>query len=220
VNELTAQKNNHEKKIKEILKEFQKLTTEIKQKEDIRSGKSVTDKENSIKQVDKEREQVLKLTHANGVAADNGQKILQVILAEEEKKAKDLLDLKITADQDLEVLVEKADKLAKDRKDLRQELIEKKLKLSMLESAKKQLDAEEKELAKTNPELLKENEKYEKDNEQLRIQIMTLIQHIDVSSLLKQIDLEEMKMLAKNNDTLSGHFMGVINAWESIIKNS
>lgn len=98
VNELTAQKNNHEKKIKEILKEFQKLTTEIKQKEDIRSGKSVTDKENSIKQVDKEREQVLKLTHANGVAADNGQKILQVILAEEEKKAKDLLDLKITAD--------------------------------------------------------------------------------------------------------------------------
>lgn len=53
----------------------------------------------------------------------------------------------------METLTEKADKMSKDRKDLRQELIEKKLKLSMLQSANKALTEEEKELTKYNAEL-------------------------------------------------------------------
>jgi hypothetical protein len=90
----------------------------------------------------------------------------------------------------------------------------------MLQSANKALTDEEKDLLKTNAALLAENTKFEAENEKLANAITILIQHIDVSTLLKQIDVEEMKMLAKNNDQLSGNFVGLINAWETIIKNS
>lgn len=220
VNELTSQKQALMKKITDILKDKVKLDKEIAQKENQRQGKGATEAENRVKQVDKEREQAMKLGRSNEVDSDKGQKILQVILAEEEKKAKDLLDQKITADQDMETLTEKADKMGKDRKDLRQELIEKKLKLSMLQSANKSLTEEEKELTKVNADLQKDNAKFEKENEELMKSITILIQHIDVSTLLKSIDIEEMKMFAKNNDQLSTSFIAVLNAWENIIKNS
>lgn len=63
-------------------------------------------------------------------------------------------------------------------------------------------------------ELLKENDEIEKKNEELTKEINLLIQRIDVSTLLKQIDLEEMRMLANNNTQMSMAFQGVLNQWE------
>ena len=95
--------------------------------------------------------------------------------------------------------MEDADKMAATRRNQRQELIDKKLRLSMLESANRQLTEEDKVLSKSNVELVKENDEIEKKNEELTKEINLLIQRIDVSTLLKQIDLEEMRMLANNN---------------------
>ena len=47
-----------------------------------------------------------------------------------------------------------------------------------------------------------------------------LIQRIDVATLLKQIDLEEMKMLANNNQNMSMAFKGLLNNWDGILKKT
>lgn len=80
------------------------------------------------------------------------------------------------------------------------------------------LTEEEKTLTVSNTEIIKENEKYEKDNEGLVKEISLLIQRIDVSTLLKQIDLEEMKMLSTQNTNMSMAFQGVLMQWENILK--
>lgn len=145
--------------------------------------------------------------------------ILNVQLGEEERKAKALLDEKITADQKFETETENATKESNLRKQQRQDWIDKKLKLSMLQRQNELLTEEEKTLTAFNAELLKENEKYEKDNEGLAKEISLLIQRIDVSTLLKQIDLEEMKMLATQNTNMSVAFQAVLMQWENILKN-
>jgi len=55
------------------------------------------------------------------------------------------------------------------------------------------LTAEDEVLVKENADLIKDNDKFEIDNEVVQKTIMELIQRIDVSTLLKEIDVEEMR---------------------------
>ena len=73
------------------------------------------------------------------------------------------------------------------------------MKLSQLKSTKKRLISEKEVLTVDNASLIKENEKFEGDNAKLEVQIHELVQRIDVSTLLKEIDMEEMTNLAKQN---------------------
>ncbi len=98
----------------------------------------------------------------------------------------------------------------------REDIIRQQLRLSQLQSQKKRLIEEEKELTVDNAATIKENEKYEKDNEQLQGVIMELIQRIDVSTLLKEIDMEEMRHLATQNANMNMAFQSLINKWEVI----
>ena len=90
------------------------------------------------------------------------------------------------------------------------------MRLSQLKSQKKRLTAESEELTAYNSNILKENDKYEADNEKLQVTIMELIQRIDVSTLLKEIDMEEMRHLANQNMTMNMAFQSLINKWEVI----
>jgi regulator of replication initiation timing len=47
--------------------------------------------------------------------------------------------------------------------------------------------------------LIEENEQLEAENNKLKRQIAETIQRIDINNLLKEIDIEEMQLLAKNN---------------------
>lgn len=55
------------------------------------------------------------------------------------------------------------------------------------------MTAEDEVLVKENADLIKDNDKFEIDNEVVQKTIMELIQRIDVSTLLKEIDVEEMR---------------------------
>ncbi len=48
---------------------------------------------------------------------------------------------------------------------------------------------------------------------------MQLIQRIDVNSLLKEVDMEELKLLATNTENMNMAFMNMLNRWESIRKD-
>lgn len=47
-----------------------------------------------------------------------------------------------------------------------------------------------------NAAVIAENKKYDEENEKLERKIIELIQRIDVSTLLKEIDMDEMNHLA------------------------
>lgn len=107
-----------------------------------------------------------------------------------------MLDLKITAEQNLEITEEDAREMKSRRAVNKEDIIKHQLKLSQLKSQKKRLTAEDEELKTENAATIKENEKYEADNERLQANIVELIQRIDISTLLKEIDMEEMRQLA------------------------
>ena len=107
-----------------------------------------------------------------------------------------MLDLKITAEQTLELTEEDAREMSARRFANKDDIIKQQLRLSQLKSQKKRLQEESEELATGNAAVIKENEKVEADNERLQQVIMELIQRIDVSTLLKEIDMEEMRPLA------------------------
>lgn len=78
------------------------------------------------------------------------------------------------------------------------------------------LTAEKEELTVSNAAVIKENEKVEADNERLTTTIHELVQRIDVSVLLKEIDMEEMKHLAAQNSNMNMAFQSLISKWEVI----
>ena len=65
--------------------------------------------------------------------------------------------------------------------------------MSKLKKQNARLQEEKKELDGKNAHLLKDNEKYTKDNAALAVEIMNLIKYIEVSTLLKEIDLNEIE---------------------------
>ena len=80
------------------------------------------------------------------------------------------------------------------------------------------MNEEEKVLVASNAIVLKENNRFTIENEDLTKEINLLIQRIDVSTLLKQIDLEEMRMLANQNNQMSIGFQGLLNQWDAILR--
>lgn len=71
-------------------------------------------------------------------------------------------------------------------------------------------------LTRENAAVIKDNEKYEENNEKLQKEIMLLIQRIDISTLLKEIDMEEMRHLANQNVNMNMAFQSLLNKWEVI----
>lgn len=43
-----------------------------------------------------------------------------------------------------------------------------------------------------------------------------MIQRIDLNTLLKEVDVEELKLLAVNNESMNMAFMNMINRWDVI----
>jgi hypothetical protein len=53
-------------------------------------------------------------------------------------------------------------------------------------------------LNKANEELVKKNTELDTSNTKLDTEIVKLLQRIDVNTLLKEVDMEELKLLAQN----------------------
>ena len=158
---------------------------------------------------------VMKLRHQLKNQQDEATYMLEQ-LQDEEKKCKIMLDDKITAEQTLEITEEDAKEMNGRRIKNKGDIIKQQLRLSQLKSQKKRLQEESEELTTSNAAVIKENEKIEAENERLQKVIMELIQRIDVSTLLKEIDMEEMRHLAAQNTTMNMAFQSLINKWEVI----
>jgi hypothetical protein len=137
----------------------------------------------------------------------------------EEKEAKDLLNLKITADQELDDLSIKAKAEEKLRAENRENQIKLQLRVSVEEARDKRLDEEVKDIIKTNADLDKENVILDKFIVDQGKKIEELVAKISISALLKEVDLEEVTQLGQSQESLNNAFVQVLTKWKFITDN-
>lgn len=136
----------------------------------------------------------------------------------EEGHAREQLDKKIQCEQDMELLTEEADLVEKRRAEGREEMLRMQIKLSQLQTANAKTKEELEKLTTTNENLTKNNTTLDAKNTKLDAEIVALIQRIDVNSLLKEVDVEELKLMVTNTENMNMAFMNMMNRWESIRK--
>lgn len=69
-----------------------------------------------------------------------------------------------------------------------------------------------------NDFFVKKNKELEEDNVKLSKEIQLTIQKIDINSLLKEVDIEDMRLLAQNNKMMNHALHNLIGKWEAIQK--
>lgn len=203
--------------IKEILTDKRKVDKENMDIEQKIQGKGVSESEAKAKQTDAEREQIKKLQNSLKFQKENANNLMER-LKREEINGKKMLDDRIKLQQELNLLSENLNEIKGFQMRNRQEIITLQIKKSQLETQEGRLDEELKKVQKENEEYIKKNAEFEKENAELNKEIQATIQKIDVNALLKEIDIEDMRLLAQNNKNMNMALHGLINKWESIQK--
>ena len=78
----------------------------------------------------------------------------------------------------------------------REEIIKLQIRFSQLQSQEERLGGELKTLHEENDFYSKKNAEFELDNAKLNKEIASTIQKIDINYLLKEIDIEDLRLLA------------------------
>ena len=63
---------------------------------------------------------------------------------------------------------------------------------------------------------MKKNKVFEEENFMLQEEITATIQKIDINNLLKEVDIEDMKLLAQNNKMMNMALHNLMEKWEKI----
>ena len=139
-------------------------------------------------------------------------------LGEEENKAKDMLDEKIKLQQNLMQLTEDLNDARALAARHREEIIKLQIKFSQLQTLEEKSKVEVQSLLEENDFYKKKNDEFEAENEQLNKEIFAYIQKIDINSLLKEVDIEDLKLLAQNNKMMTSALHQMLTKWETIQK--
>ncbi len=139
-------------------------------------------------------------------------------LKEEETKGKDMLDEKIKQQQELNQMREDLQEGTLFANRNREEIIKLQIRYSQLQTLEEKLAAEHKSLSEENEFYKKKNAEFEFENEKLNKEIAATIQKIDINYLLKEIDIEDLRLLAQNNKMMTGALHNLLSKWESIQK--
>ena len=67
-----------------------------------------------------------------------------------------------------------------------------------------------------NNRLSQENSQLSEDISNMKLEISKLYQKIELNELLKDVDLEELKLLSHNNTNVNSAISGLISKWEEI----
>ena len=203
--------------IKDILTDKRKVDKENGDIEARLQGRGMTEAEQKAKQFDAEREQIKKIQNSLKFAKETATNVMER-LKEEETKAKDMLDEKIKQQQNLNQLSEDlSDGRALATRN-REEIIKLQIKYSQLLSQEEKVKAELKTFTEENDFYKKKNADFEADNAKLNKEISQTIQKIDINCLLKEVDIEDLKLLAQNNKMMTSALHNLLGKWESIAK--
>lgn len=137
-------------------------------------------------------------------------------LKDEEGKAKDMLDLKVKLENELkfnnEDLVRMNSLVIKNSDELiRLQDLE-----DVLTSKRDRLVKDVGDMQTENQDYIDRNAALEAENEQLNMKIRMVKQKIDVNSLLKEVNIDDLLLAAKNNRKVNTQLLSLINTQENI----
>jgi hypothetical protein len=137
-------------------------------------------------------------------------------LKDEEGKAKDMLDEKVRLENELKLNQEDLDKFKDKAANNEIELIRLKNLRDHLMSKKDRLSSEVENMDKENEDYIKQNTELEGENAVLEGKIRSVIQRIDVNNLLKEINIDDLMLATKNNQSVNQLLMNMLNKWEQV----
>lgn len=203
--------------IEDILSEKRKMDKENADIDQKVQGKGLTETDLKLKQIDAEREMIKKIQNSLKNHKENANYAMDR-LKDEETKAKDMLDEKIKQQQILnQVNEDLADGRALAAKN-REEIIKLQIKLSTLITQDEKLQKELNSLTEENTFYIKKNSDFEKDNTKLQKEIHATLQKIEINYLLKEVDIEDLRLVTQNNKVMTSTLHQLMNKWENIAK--
>lgn len=129
-----------------------------------------------------------------------------------------MLDEKMNLQQALNEVMEQISEVKIFNQKTRQEIINHQIEFSQLEKKNDRLGVEYKKLKEENGIYLKKNKEFEEENAKLQDDITATIQKIDINNLLKEVDIEDMKLLAQNNKMMNMALNNLMEKWQKIQK--
>jgi hypothetical protein len=100
----------------------------------------------------------------------------------------------------------------------REEIIKLQIKFSQLQTLEEKSKVEVLSLLEENDFYKKKNDEFEAENEQINKEIFAYIQKIDINTLLKEVDIEDLRLLAQNNKMMTSALHQMLTKWETIQK--
>lgn len=188
--------------INDILKEKRRIDKYNMELEDKVTERNVSDFEKRQKIKNEERKMRIKLEKSLQTLKKEGMYLVDRG-GDEETMSKDVLDEKLGLEVNLTDLNETLNTQLEEQQSNRDELIKLRVKGSQLDTQVEMLTIEEKQLDEQNQKLTEDNEKLTNENQVIDGKIKELIQRIKVHNLLKDIDMEELQLLARNNKQMN-----------------
>lgn len=201
--DIYAEKRDLEKENKDMEAKLEKKPESL--------GDAKFHEEMAIKEREKQEELQSKLR-----ADKEYTEILLNTLRDEEGKAKDMLDNKVRLENELKLNHEDLDKFKGTNSKNSDELIRLRDLRDELMSKKARLTGEVGTLSQENTDYINRNGQLEVENEELEKKIKMVKQKIDVNSLLKEINMDDLMLAAKNNRKVNQQLMTMINTQENI----
>ena len=131
----------------------------------------------------------------------------------------DQLDQKTTFEQDYELLQEEADRTLKQKQQNREQILKLQIKYSQLQNQNEKDAKELQALDGANEKLQRQNAEREAKNAATDKEIQALIKRIDVNTLLKEVDMQELELMAQSTEQMNVNFLNMLNRWEIIKKD-
>ena len=135
---------------------------------------------------------------------------------QEETIARNLLEEKNALMQKISSVKEDIDNQNDVEVKTKGEIIEVKDNINQLNDIINDNNAHLEVLVDENKKMSEENEKYEKDIKDLRVKIDEIQQKIELNSMLKDIDIGELKMLTQNNAIVNNSINTLITKWDKV----
>ena len=198
---------------RDLEKENKRMEEKLEKKPET-LGDAKFQEEMAIKEKEKQEELQSKLK-----ADKEYTEILLNTLRDEEGKAKDMLDNKVRLENELKIDHEDLDKFKGTVARNSEELIRLRDLRDILTSKKARLDKEVTHLSTENEDYINKNGQLEAENEELEKKIKMVKQKIDVNSLLKEVNMDDLMIAAKNNKKVNQQLLSMINIQDTIFND-
>lgn len=215
ITDLEVRKKMLNIRIADILKDKRKVDKFNMELSDRVAGRNVTEEQEKRRYKNEERNMKIKYQKSLMNLQANGD-MLDDKSAFEETRSKAALEEKLSLEQSLLILKDQLQKATDRNNQNREDLIRLRVKNSQLDSQTEMLKVEDSQLTESNDRLLKDNAELEAENTDLKMRIATTIQRIDINNLLKEIDIEELQLLARNNKQMNFAMENMMTKWNFI----